>query len=144
MIRRPPRSTLFPYTTLFRSDAVAPQMSFFFNAHNNLVEEVAKFRAARRLWARIMRDRFRARDPRSLMLRFHAQTAGSMLTAQQPENNIVRVAVQAPAAVPGGRPSLHTTSMDQALALPTERAVRIALRTQQVLAYESGVADTAD
>jgi methylmalonyl-CoA mutase, N-terminal domain len=125
-------------------DAFAPQLSFFFNAHNNLVEEVAKFRAARRLWARLMRDRFGARDPRSMMLRFHAQTAGSMLTAQQPENNIVRVTVQALAAVLGGCQSLHTNSMDEALALPTERAVRIALRTQQVLAYESGVADTVD
>ena len=125
-------------------DAFAPQLSFFFNAHNHLLEEVAKFRAARRLWARIMRDRFGARDSRSCMLRFHAQTAGSMLTAQQPENNIVRVAVQALAAVLGGCQSLHTNSMDEALALPTETAVRIALRTQQVLAYESGVADTAD
>ena len=125
-------------------DDFAPQLSFFFNAHNNLLEEVAKFRAARRLWARIMRERFGARDPRSQMLRFHAQTAGSMLTAQQPENNIVRVAVQALAAVLGGCQSLHTNSMDEALALPTERAVRIALRTQQVLAFESGVADTAD
>jgi methylmalonyl-CoA mutase N-terminal domain/subunit len=125
-------------------DAFAPQLSFFFNAHNNLLEEVAKFRAARRLWARIMRDRFGARDPRSLSLRFHAQTAGSMLTAQQPENNIVRVAVQALAAVLGGCQSLHTNSMDEALALPTEKSVRVALRTQQVLAYESGVADTVD
>jgi methylmalonyl-CoA mutase N-terminal domain/subunit len=125
-------------------DVFAPQLSFFFNAHNNLVEEVAKFRAARRLWARIMRERFSARDPRSLALRFHAQTAGSMLTAQQPENNIVRVTVQALAAVLGGCQSLHTNSMDEALALPTERAVRIALRTQQVLAHESGVADVAD
>jgi methylmalonyl-CoA mutase, N-terminal domain len=125
-------------------DSFAPQLSFFFNAHNDLVEEVAKFRAARRLWARLMRERFGARDPRSLMLRFHAQTAGSMLTAQQPENNIVRVTVQALAAVLGGCQSLHTNSMDEALALPTERAVRIALRTQQVLAYESGVADTVD
>ena len=125
-------------------DEFAPQLSFFFNAHNNLLEEIAKFRAARRLWARIMRDRFRARDPRSMMLRFHAQTAGSMLTAQQPENNIVRVAVQALAAVLGGCQSLHTNSMDEALALPTERAVRIALRTQQILAHESGVADTVD
>jgi methylmalonyl-CoA mutase, N-terminal domain len=125
-------------------DAFAPQLSFFFNAHNNLIEEIAKFRAARRLWARLMRDRFGARDPRSMMLRFHAQTAGSMLTAQQPENNIVRVTVQALAAVLGGCQSLHTNSMDEALALPTERAVRIALRTQQVLAYESGVADTVD
>ncbi len=125
-------------------DAFAPQLSFFFNAHNNLVEEVAKFRAARRLWARIMRDRFGARDPRAIALRFHAQTAGSMLTAQQPENNIVRVTVQALAAVLGGCQSLHTNSMDEALALPTERAVRIALRTQQVLAHESGVADVVD
>jgi methylmalonyl-CoA mutase N-terminal domain/subunit len=125
-------------------DAFAPQLSFFFNAHNHLLEEVAKFRAARRLWARIMRERFGAQDPRSCMLRFHAQTAGSMLTAQQPENNIVRVAVQALAAILGGCQSLHTNSMDEALALPTETAVRIALRTQQVLAYESGVADTAD
>src|SRR5207249_1119167 len=117
---------------------------FFFNAHNNLLEEVAKFRAARRLWARIMRERFSARDPRSLALRFHAQTAGSMLTAQQPENNIVRVTIQALAAVFGGCQSLHTNSMDEALALPTERAVRIALRTQQILAHESGVADVAD
>jgi len=125
-------------------DVFAPQLSFFFNAHNNLLEEVAKFRAARRLWARIMRERFSARDPRSLALRFHAQTAGSMLTAQQPENNIVRVTVQALAAVLGGCQSLHTNSMDEALALPTERAVRIALRTQQILAHESGVADVAD
>ena len=125
-------------------DDFGPQLSFFFNAHNHLLEEVAKFRAARRLWARIMRDRFGARDPRSCMLRFHAQTAGSMLTAQQPENNIVRVAVQALAAILGGCQSLHTNSMDEALALPTETAVRIALRTQQVLAYEAGVADTAD
>jgi methylmalonyl-CoA mutase, N-terminal domain len=125
-------------------DAFAPQLSFFFNAHNDLVEEVAKFRAARRLWARLMRERFGARDPRSLMLRFHAQTAGSMLTAQQPENNIVRVTVQALAAILGGCQSLHTNSMDEALALPTERAVRIALRTQQILACESGVADTVD
>jgi methylmalonyl-CoA mutase, N-terminal domain len=125
-------------------DEFAPQLSFFFNAHNDLLEEVAKFRAARRLWARIMLERFRARDPRALALRFHVQTAGSMLTAQQPENNIVRVAVQALAAVLGGCQSLHTNSMDEALALPTERAVRIALRTQQILAHESGVAATAD
>jgi methylmalonyl-CoA mutase N-terminal domain/subunit len=125
-------------------DEFAPQLSFFFNAHNNLLEEVAKFRAARRLWARLMRERFGARDPRSLTLRFHAQTAGSTLTAQQPENNIVRVAVQALAAVLGGCQSLHTNSMDEALALPTERAVRIALRTQQVLAHESGMADLVD
>ena len=125
-------------------DEFAPQLSFFFNAHNNLIEEVAKYRAARRLWARIMRERFGARDPRSQMLRFHAQTAGSMLTAQQPENNIVRVAVQALAAVLGGCQSLHTNSMDEALSLPSEEAVRIALRTQQVLAHESGVADVID
>ncbi len=125
-------------------DEFAPQLSFFFNAHNNLLEEVAKFRAARRLWARVMRERFDARDPRSQMLRFHAQTAGSMLTAQQPENNIVRVAVQALAAVLGGCQSLHTNSMDEALALPSEAAVRIALRTQQVLAHEAGVADVVD
>jgi methylmalonyl-CoA mutase N-terminal domain/subunit len=125
-------------------DEFAPQLSFFFNAHNNLVEEVAKFRAARRLWARIMRERFGARDPRSQMLRFHAQTAGSMLTAQQPENNIVRVTVQALAAVLGGCQSLHTNSMDEALALPSEAAVRVALRTQQVLAHEAGVADVVD
>ncbi|MBI4607516.1 MAG: methylmalonyl-CoA mutase family protein [Candidatus Rokubacteria bacterium] len=125
-------------------DEFAPQISFFFNAHNNLIEEVAKFRAARRLWARLMRERFGARDPRSWMLRFHAQTAGSMLTAQQPENNIVRVTIQALAAVLGGCQSLHTNSMDEALALPAESAVRLALRTQQILAYESGVADTVD
>ncbi len=125
-------------------DEFAPQLSFFFNAHNHLIEEVAKFRAARRLWARIVRERFKARDPRSWMLRFHAQTAGSMLTAQQPENNIVRVTVQALAAVLGGCQSLHTNSMDEALALPSEHAVRLALRTQQILAHESGVADTVD
>src|SRR5262245_55564790 len=125
-------------------DDFAPQLSFFFNAHNDLIEEVAKFRAARRLWARLMRERFGARDPRSQALRFHAQTAGSMLTAQQPENNVVRVTVQALAAVLGGCQSLHTNSMDEALGLPTERAVRIALRTQQVLAHESGVADVVD
>jgi methylmalonyl-CoA mutase N-terminal domain/subunit len=127
-----------------RVDDFARQLSFFFNAHNHLLEEVAKFRAARRLWARVMRDRFGAKDPRSLMLRFHAQTAGSTLTAQQPENNVVRVAVQALAAVLGGCQSLHTNSMDEALALPTEQAVRVALRTQQILAHESGVADTID
>src|SRR3989442_2475083 len=125
-------------------DDFAPQLSFFFNAHNNLIEEVAKFRAARRLWARLMRDRFHARDPRSMMLRFHAQTAGSMLTAQQPENNIVRVAVQALGAVLGGCQSLHTNSMDEALARPTQRPVRIAPRTQQTLACQAGVADPVD
>src|SRR5919205_1244710 len=125
-------------------DEFAPRLSFFFNAHNNLLEEVAKFRAARRLWARLMRERFSARDPRSLMLRFHTQTAGSTLTAQQPEVNVVRTTIQALAAVLGGPQSLHTNAMDEALALPTEDAARIALRTQQVIAYESGVADTAD
>jgi len=125
-------------------DNFAPRLSFFFNAHNNLLEEIAKFRAARRLWARIMRDRFHARDPRSLMLRFHTQTAGSTLTAQQPEVNVVRTTIQALAAVLGGTQSLHTNAMDEALALPTEDAARVALRTQQVIAYESGVADTVD
>ena len=125
-------------------DDFAPRLSFFFNAHNNLLEEIAKFRAARRLWARIMRDRFKARDPRSLMLRFHTQTAGSSLTAQQPEVNVVRTTIQALAAVLGGTQSLHTNSMDEALSLPTESAARLALRTQQVIAYESGVAETAD
>ena len=125
-------------------DDFAAQLSFFFNAHNNFLEEVAKFRAARRLWARLMRERFRAQDPRSWMLRFHTQTGGSTLTAQQPENNVVRVTLQALAAVLGGTQSLHTNSLDEALALPTESAVRIALRTQQVIAHESGVADTVD
>jgi methylmalonyl-CoA mutase N-terminal domain/subunit len=125
-------------------DEFAPRISFFFNAHNNLLEEIAKFRAARRLWARIMHERFSARDPRSLMLRFHTQTAGSSLTAQQPEVNVVRTTIQALAAVLGGTQSLHTNSMDEALALPSEGAARVALRTQQVIAYESGVADTAD
>ena len=125
-------------------DDFAPQLSFFFNAHNNFLEEVAKFRAARRLWAKIMRERFKAQDPRSWMLRFHTQTAGSTLTAQQPENNIVRVTLQALAAVMGGTQSLHTNSMDEALWLPTEKSVRVALRTQQIIAHESGVADTID
>ncbi|MDQ1612957.1 MAG: methylmalonyl-CoA mutase, N-terminal domain, partial [Pyrinomonadaceae bacterium] len=125
-------------------DDFAPRLSFFFNAHSNLLEEVAKFRAARRLWARIMRERFHARDPRSLMLRFHTQTAGSTLTAQQPEVNVVRTAIQALAAVLGGTQSLHTNASDEALALPTEAAARVALRTQQVIAHESGVADTVD
>lgn len=125
-------------------DEFAPQLSFFFNAHNDLLEEVAKFRAARRLWARIMKDRFHAKDPRSLLLRFHAQTAGSSLTAQQPENNIVRVAIQALAAVLGGCQSLHTNSMDEALALPTEESALIALRTQQIIAQETGVTNTID
>jgi len=125
-------------------DDFAPRLSFFFNAHNNLLEEIGKFRAARRLWARIMRERFRARDPRSLMLRFHTQTAGSTLTAQQPEVNVVRTTIQALAAVLGGTQSLHTNGSDEALALPTEAAARVALRTQQVIAHESGIADTAD
>jgi methylmalonyl-CoA mutase N-terminal domain/subunit len=125
-------------------DNFAPRLSFFFNAHNNFLEEVAKFRAARRMWARIMRERFKARSPRSWMLRFHTQTAGSTLTAQQPENNIVRTALQALAAVLGGTQSLHTNSYDEALALPTEHAARIALRTQQIVAYESGVPNTVD
>ncbi len=125
-------------------DEFAPQLSFFFNSHNDLLEEIAKFRAARRLWARIMRDRFHAADPRSMLLRFHAQTAGSSLTAQQPENNIVRVAMQALAAVLGGCQSLHSNSLDEALALPTESAALLALRTQQIIAYESGVTNTVD
>src|SRR5215469_12418627 len=125
-------------------DTFAPRISFFFNAHNNFLEEVAKFRAARRMWARLMRERFAAKNPRSWMLRFHVQTAGSTLTAQQPENNIVRTAIQALAAVVGGAQSLHTNSYDEALALPTEQAARIALRTQQVMAYESGAAQTVD
>ncbi len=125
-------------------DSFAPRLAFFFNAHNDLLEEVAKFRAARRLWARIMRDRFRAKDPRSWMLRFHAQTAGSTLTAAQPDNNIVRVTIQALAAVLGGAQSLHTNSRDEALSLPSEESVRIALRTQQILAHESGVAGAID
>jgi methylmalonyl-CoA mutase N-terminal domain/subunit len=125
-------------------DEFAPQLSFFFNAHSDLLEEIAKYRAARRLWATIMRDRFHAKDARSLLLRFHAQTAGSSLTAQQPENNIVRVAIQALAAVLGGCQSLHTNSMDEALALPTEHAALIALRTQQILAHETGVTNTID
>ncbi len=125
-------------------DSFADQLSFFFNAHNNFLEEIAKFRAARRLWARIMRERFGAKNPRSWMLRFHTQTAGSTLTAQQPENNVVRVTLQALAAVLGGTQSLHTNSMDEALWLPTEKSVRVALRTQQIIAYESGVADSVD
>jgi methylmalonyl-CoA mutase N-terminal domain/subunit len=125
-------------------DKFAPRLSFFFNAHSNFLEEVAKFRAARRMWARIMREHFKAGNPRSWMLRFHSQTAGSTLTAQQPENNIVRTALQALSAVLGGTQSLHTNSYDEALALPTEQAARIALRTQQVIAYESGVPQTID
>ena len=125
-------------------DTFAPRLSFFFNAHNDLFEEVAKFRAARRIWAKIMKERFGAKDPRSMMLRFHTQTAGCTLTAQQPDNNIVRVAIQALAAVLGGTQSLHTNSRDEALSLPSQQSVRIALRTQQVIAYESGVAETVD
>ena len=125
-------------------DDFAPRLSFFFNAHSNFLEEVAKFRAARRMWARIMRDHFGARNPKSLMLRFHTQTAGSTLTAQQPENNIVRTALQAMAAVMGGTQSLHTNSFDEALALPTEQSARIALRTQQIIAHESGAPQTVD
>jgi len=125
-------------------DDFAPQLSFFFAADNNLLEEVAKFRAARRLWARIMRERFGARDPRSWMLRFHTQTSGASLTAQQPENNVVRVTIQALAAVLGGTQSLHTNSRDEALSLPTEESVQIALRTQQIIAYESGVSESVD
>ena len=125
-------------------DRFAPRLSFFFNAHNNFLEEVAKFRAARRMWAQIMREHFKAKNPRSWMLRFHTQTAGSTLTAQQPENNIARTALQALAAVLGGTQSLHTNSYDEALALPTEQAARIALRTQQIAAYESGVPQTID
>ncbi|MCJ7534639.1 MAG: methylmalonyl-CoA mutase family protein [Anaerolineales bacterium] len=125
-------------------DNFAKQLSFFFNSHNNFLEEIAKFRAARRIWARLMSERFAAKDPSSMKLRFHTQTGGSTLTAQQPENNAVRVALQALAAVLGGTQSLHTNSMDEALWLPTENAVRLALRTQQIIAYESGVADSAD
>ncbi len=125
-------------------DTFATRLSFFFNAHNNLLEEVAKFRAARRMWAKIMQDRFHACNPKSLMLRFHTQTAGCTLTSQQPDNNVVRVTLQALAAVLGGTQSLHTNSRDEALSLPTEDSVRIALRTQQILGYESGVADTVD
>jgi len=125
-------------------DSFAPRVSFFFAAYTNLLEEVAKFRAARRLYAKIMRDRFGAKDPRSMMLRFHTQTGGATLTAQQPENNIIRTALQALAAVLGGTQSLHTNSMDEALCLPSEKAVQIALRTQQLIAYESGTADVVD
>jgi len=125
-------------------DTFAGQLSFFFNAHNDLLEEVAKYRAARRLWAKIMKERFEAKDARSMMLRFHAQTAGSTLTAQQVDNNIVRVTIQTLAAVLGGTQSLHTNSRDEALALPTEESVRVALRTQQIVAHESGITNTID
>jgi methylmalonyl-CoA mutase N-terminal domain/subunit len=125
-------------------DAFAPRLSFFFNAHNDFFEEIAKYRAARRLWAREMKTRFRPKNLASLVLRFHTQTAGCALTAQQPYNNVVRVALQALAAVLGGTQSLHTNSLDETLALPTEEAVKIALRTQQIIAHESGVANTVD
>jgi methylmalonyl-CoA mutase, N-terminal domain len=125
-------------------DSFAPRISFFFDTHNDFLEEIAKFRAARRIWAKMMRDRFHAKNPRSWMLRFHAQTAGSSLTAQQPDNNIVRVAIQALAAVLGGAQSLHTNAKDEALAIPTADAARLALRTQQILAHESGVTNTVD
>jgi methylmalonyl-CoA mutase N-terminal domain/subunit len=125
-------------------DDFAPRLSFFFNSHNDLFEEVAKFRAARRVWAKVMRDRYGAKDPRSWQLRFHTQTAGCSLTAQQPYNNIVRVTIQALAAVLGGTNSLHTNSLDEALALPTAEAATLALRTQQIIAHESGVANVVD
>ena len=125
-------------------DKFAARLSFFFNAHNNFLEEIAKFRAARRIWAKIMKEKFNAQNEKSMMLRFHAQTGGSTLTSQQIENNVVRVTVQALAAVLGGCQSLHTNGKDEALSLPTEQAVQTALRTQQILAYESGVADTVD
>ena len=125
-------------------DEFAPRLSFFFNAHNDLFEEVAKYRAARKIWARVMKERFKAKNPRSMLLRFHTQTAGCSLTAQQPYNNVVRVAIQALAAVLGGTQSLHTNSLDETLALPTEESVTIALRTQQIIAHESGVTNTVD
>jgi methylmalonyl-CoA mutase N-terminal domain/subunit len=125
-------------------DKFADQLSFFFACHNNFIEEIAKFRAARRIWARLVRERFNSKDPRSQMLRFHTQTGGSTLTAQQPEINIVRTTIQALAAVLGGTQSLHTNSMDEALSLPSEKAVRVALRTQQIIAHESGVTDSVD
>jgi len=125
-------------------DSFAPRISFFFDTHNNFLEEIAKFRAARRIWAKMMRDRFGAKNPRSWMLRFHAQTAGSSLTAQQPDNNVVRVTIQALAAVLGGAQSLHTNSKDEALAIPTADAARLALRTQQIIAHESGIINTVD
>jgi methylmalonyl-CoA mutase N-terminal domain/subunit len=125
-------------------DQFGPRLSFFFNAHNDFFEEIAKYRAARRLWARLMKERFGSRNPQAQQLRFHAQTAGCSLTAQQPENNVVRTTIQALAAVLGGAQSLHTNSLDEALALPSETAARIALRTQQIIAYESGVTNTVD
>src|SRR5947207_2232467 len=125
-------------------DDFAPRLSFFFNSHSNFLQEIAKFRAARRLYAHLMRDRFAARNPKSMMLRFHAQTAGSTLTAQQPDVNVIRTSIEALAAVLGGAQSLHTNSRDEALSLPTEESARLALRTQQIIAYESGVTNTAD
>src|SRR5262249_39190330 len=125
-------------------DAFGPRLSFFFNAHNNFLEEIAKYRAARRLYARIMKERFGARNPKSMMLRFHTQTAGSTLAAQQPDVNVVRVALQAMAAVLGGTQSLHTNGRDEALGLPTEESARLALRTQQIIANETGVTSVAD
>src|SRR5205807_5472299 len=125
-------------------DGFAPRLSLFFNSHSDFFEEIAKYRAARRIWAHVMRDRFKAKDPRSWQLRFHTQTAGVSLTAQQPYNNVVRTALQALAAVLGGTQSLHTNSLDETYALPTEEAVNLALRTQQVIAHESGVAVTID
>lgn len=125
-------------------DDFGPRLSFFFGCHNNFLEEVAKFRAGRRIWAKLMKERFKAQDPKSMMLRFHTQTCGSTLTAQQPENNAIRVAMQALAAVLGGTQSLHTNSFDEALALPSEKAVTLALRTQQIIAYESGVSEIVD
>jgi methylmalonyl-CoA mutase N-terminal domain/subunit len=125
-------------------DTFAPRLSFFFNAHNDLLEEISKYRAARKLWAKIMKERYGAKNPKSMQLKFHTQTGGSTLTAQQPENNIVRVAIQTLAAVLGGTQSLHTNSKDEALALPTEDSVRTALRTQQIVAFESGVTNTVD
>ena len=131
-------------TRALNVDEFGPRLAFFFNGHNNVFQEVAKFRAARRMWAQIMRDRFGATDPKAMMLRFHTQTGGVTLTAQQPQNNIVRVALQGFAAVCGGTQSLHTNGYDEALALPTERAAKIALRTQQIIAQESGATDTVD
>src|SRR5437868_9029481 len=125
-------------------DSFAPRLSFFWNSHIDFFEEIAKFRAARRLWARLMRERYGAKNPRSWLMRFHTQTAGVSLTAEQPENNIVRTALEALAAVLGGTQSLHTNSMDEVLALPTEKAVEIALRTQQIIAHETGVVNTVD
>src|SRR5207247_1614334 len=125
-------------------DAFAPRLSFFFNSHSDFFEEIAKYRAARRIWAHVMRDRFKAKSPRSWQLRFHSQTAGVSLTAQQPYNNVVRTALQAMAAVLGGTQSLHTNSLDEALALPTEEAATLALRTQQIIAHETGVTNIVD